>query len=93
MKLNYMSTFSGEGQLAVFNPEERRRGYGEKALRLLLNLLQKNGAAATVYAEILKNNVPSLRLCIKLGFKVKRLYQGRFLLEKDQKMKAQEGRS
>ncbi|MGA2515565.1 MAG: GNAT family protein [Thermodesulfobacteriota bacterium] len=77
--------------LTVFNPEDRRRGYGEKALKLLLGLLQENGAAEVVYAEVLKNNVPSLRLCIKLGFKVKRLYQDRVLLEKDQKRKSEEG--
>jgi RimJ/RimL family protein N-acetyltransferase len=72
--------------LAVFNPEDRRRGYGEKALKLLLHLLQENGAAEVVYAEILKNNVPSLRLCGKLGFEVKRLYRSGFLLEKDQSL-------
>ena len=77
--------------LTVFNPEDRRRGYGEKALKLLLKLLQENGAAEVVYAEILKSNVPSLRLCRKLGFEVKRLYQDRFLLEKDQKKKSEEG--
>jgi RimJ/RimL family protein N-acetyltransferase len=79
--------------LTIFNPEERRRGYGEKALKLLLNLLQENGAAETVQAEILEENVPSLRLCTKLGFKVKRVYEDRFLLEKNQKMIAEEGRS
>ncbi len=77
--------------LTVFNPEDRRRGYGEKALKLLLNLLRENGAAEVVYAEILKSNVPSLRLCRKLGFEAKRFYQDRFLLEKDQKRKSEEG--
>jgi RimJ/RimL family protein N-acetyltransferase len=77
--------------LTVFTPEDRRRGYGEKALKLLLGLLQENGAAEVVYAEVLKNNVPSLCLCIKLGFKVKRPYQDRVLLEKDQKRKSEEG--
>jgi len=77
--------------LTVFNPEDRGRGYGEKALTLLLNLLQENGAAEVVHAEILKSNVPSLRLCRKLGFEVKRLYRDRFLLEKDQKRESEEG--
>jgi RimJ/RimL family protein N-acetyltransferase len=77
--------------LTVFNPEDRRRGYGEEALKLLPGPLQENGAAEVVYAEVLKNNIQSLRLCIKLGFKVKRLYQDRFLLEKDQKGKSVEG--
>ncbi len=70
--------------LAVFNPEDRRQGYGEKVLTLLLNLLQENGAAEVVSAEILKNNVPSLHLCRKLGFKLKGFHQDKFLLEKDQ---------
>jgi ribosomal protein S18 acetylase RimI-like enzyme len=77
--------------LAVFNPQDRSRGYGEKALKLLLNLLQENGAAEVVYAEILKSNVPSLRLCRKLGFEVKRLYSDRLLLEKEQKRRSEEG--
>ncbi len=69
--------------LAVFNLEDRRQGYGEKALTVLLNLLNKNRAAEVVYAEILKSNMPSLRLCRKLGFKVKRLHQDTLLLEKN----------
>ncbi len=77
--------------LAVFNPEDRGRGYGEKALTLLLRILQENGAAEVVYAEILKNNVPSLRLCKKLGFEISKLYQDRLLLEKDQKRNSEEG--
>ncbi len=76
--------------LALFNPEDRGRGYGEKALTLLLNLLQENGAADVVYAEVFKSNLPSLRLCIKLGFKVKKLHQDRFLLEKNEKIKSEE---
>jgi RimJ/RimL family protein N-acetyltransferase len=56
--------------LSIFNPKDRRRGYGEQVLRLLLDLLQENGAAETVYAEVLKTNVPSLCLLRKLGFEV-----------------------
>jgi len=77
--------------LTVFKPGDRGRGYGEKALTLLLHLLQENGVAEVVYAEILKSNVPSLRLCTKLGFEVKGLSQDRLLLEKDQKRKSEEG--
>ncbi len=68
--------------LAIFNPEDRGRGHGEKALTLLLSLIQENEAAEVVYVEILKSNVPSLRLCTKLGFKVKGFSQDRLLLEK-----------
>ena len=73
--------------LTIFNPEDRGRGFGEKGLTLLLSLIQGNGAAEVVYAEILKSNVPSLRLCRKLGFKVKKLHQGRLLLEKNEEIK------
>jgi RimJ/RimL family protein N-acetyltransferase len=77
--------------LTIFNPDDRQRGYGEKALIVLLGLLQENGAADMVYAEILKGNAPSLRLCRKLGFKVKKLYQDKLLLEMDQRRKSGEG--
>ncbi len=76
--------------LTVFRPEDRRQGYGEKALALILNLLQDNGAAEVVYAEILKSNVPSLRLCRKLGFEVRGFYQDKLLLEKKEEMKSKE---
>lgn len=71
--------------LEIFSPDDRRQRYGERALQLLLDSLRKNGAAGTIYAEVLKSNVPSLCLCRKLGFQVNKLYQNKFLLEKDQK--------
>jgi len=71
--------------LAVFNREDRGKGYGEKALTLLLSLLQNNRAAEVVYAEILKSNLPSLRLCRKLGFELKKLHEDTLLLEKSEK--------
>ncbi len=71
--------------LAIFNPEDRGRGYGEKAFNLLLGLLREIGAAEVVHVELLENTLPSLRLCAKLGFKVKAFSQDRLLLEKDQK--------
>ncbi len=78
--------------LTVFNPEDRDHGYGEKALTLLLNLIERNGAAKVVYAEVLRSNVRSLRLCKKLGFDVKRHDQDKLLLERDQRRKFEEGR-
>jgi len=56
--------------LTIFNPKDRKRGYGEQVLGLLLDHFQKNGAAETVYAEVLRTNVPSLCLLRKLGFEV-----------------------
>jgi RimJ/RimL family protein N-acetyltransferase len=67
----------------IFNLKDRSRGYGTKALELLLNLLQKNGAAETVYAEVSKTNVASLCFLRKLGFEVSRRYEDSFILEKN----------
>jgi RimJ/RimL family protein N-acetyltransferase len=66
--------------LVIFNPRDRRQGYGTTSLELLLGLLQKNGATETVYAEVLKSNVPSLRFLGKLGFEVCSRYEEKFLL-------------
>ena len=68
--------------LTIFTPEDRSRRYGTKALELLLNLLQKNGAAKTVYAEVLETNITSLGFLRKLGFEVSRRYENSFILEK-----------
>jgi RimJ/RimL family protein N-acetyltransferase len=76
--------------LVVFHPGDRSHGYGEKALTLLLNLVERNGAARAVYAEILKNNVPSLRLFLKAGFRLKEVDQNRLLLEIKGKTKLEE---
>jgi len=67
--------------LAIFKPRDRRQGYGTRALELLLDLLQKNGAAETVYAEVLKRNMPSLRFLRRLGFEVCSRYEEKFLLK------------
>ncbi len=69
--------------LHIFHYQDRNRGHGEKALIILLNLLQENGAAEVVNVEILKNNLPSLRLFRKVGFRVRRVFQDSLLLEKE----------
>jgi RimJ/RimL family protein N-acetyltransferase len=68
--------------LAVFNPKDRRRGYGKQTVGLLLECLQKNSAARTVFVEILRTNVASLRFFRKLGFEICKGYKDRFFLEK-----------
>jgi RimJ/RimL family protein N-acetyltransferase len=65
----------------IFNPKDRRRGYGTKALELLLDILQKNGAAETLYAKVSKTNLASLCFLRKLGFEVSRREDG-LILEK-----------
>jgi RimJ/RimL family protein N-acetyltransferase len=69
--------------VTIFSPEYRRRGYGTKALELLLDLLQKNRAAGKIYAKVSRTNVPSLCFLRKLGFEVSRRYEDSFVLEKN----------
>ena len=71
--------------LTIFNPEDRRKGYGRKAIELLLNSFGKSGAAETVYAGVLKTNEPSLRFLGKLGFEICGNDEGRFFLLKNLK--------
>jgi RimJ/RimL family protein N-acetyltransferase len=66
--------------LAIFDPKDRKRGYGKQAMRLLLECLQKNGGAKTVFVEILRTNIPSLRFFKKLGFEIYGVYDDTFLL-------------
>jgi len=68
--------------LTIFAPEDRRRGYGTKALELVLDLLKRNGAVQTVYAEVLETNITSLCFLRKLGFEVSRRYEDSLVLEK-----------
>jgi RimJ/RimL family protein N-acetyltransferase len=71
--------------LAIFNPKDRRRGYGRQSFGLLLDSLRNNNVARTVYVKVLKTNVPSLSFCKNLGFEVCGQYQDRFLMEKNQR--------
>jgi RimJ/RimL family protein N-acetyltransferase len=68
--------------IAVFNPEDRGRGYGSRAVGLLLNYLNKHGVAERVCVEVLKTNVESLRFFQKLGFEVHGQDKDTFLLER-----------
>jgi RimJ/RimL family protein N-acetyltransferase len=67
--------------LAIFKLKDRRQGYGTRSLELLLDLFQRNGAAETVYAEVLKWNMPSLRFLRRFGFEVCSRYEEKFLLK------------
>jgi RimJ/RimL family protein N-acetyltransferase len=73
--------------LAIFNPRDRRRGYGTRALELLLDLLQKNSIAETVYAEVLQTNTPSISFLRNLGFEIPSQYGEKFLLRNQKKKK------
>lgn len=68
--------------LAIFHLEDRQRGYGQQALELLLQCLQKDGVVKTVHMEVLRTNFPSLRLCKRLGFVVRRHTESIAILER-----------
>jgi len=68
--------------IAVFNPEDRGRGYGSRAVGLLLNYLHGHGIAERVCVEVLKTNLDSLRFFEKLGFGVRGQDRYILLLEK-----------
>lgn len=67
--------------LAIFNPDDRRHGYGQRAVKSILNSLQKNCAVKKVCVEILKTNLPSLCFFEKAGFQVYGQNRDSFLLE------------
>jgi RimJ/RimL family protein N-acetyltransferase len=54
--------------LAIFRPEDRRRGYGQRAVSLLLVGLARSRVFSKVYADVLRTNTPSLQFFIRLGF-------------------------
>ena len=54
--------------LTIFDPKDRRRGYGARAVELLCRHLRENGNAESVYAEVSRTNRPALSLLGKLGF-------------------------
>jgi len=54
----------------LFDPEDRRRGYGRQALTLLFNFLKEAGVAREVFAQVLRSNVASLAFLQTVGFEV-----------------------
>ena len=54
--------------MAILQPADRGQGYGHRALALLLAGLAQYKAVGAVYADVLKTNIPSRRLCARLGF-------------------------
>lgn len=68
--------------LVLFDVKDRRRGYGQYALELLLTSLQEDRIVQRVYAEALACNTGSLRLLEKLGFNVFAQEHGRLFLQK-----------
>jgi RimJ/RimL family protein N-acetyltransferase len=54
--------------LAIFRPADRRQGYGQQAVSLLLVGLARSRVVSNVYADVLRTNTPSLRFFVRLGF-------------------------
>jgi len=49
-------------------PEERRKGYGERALKLLLRFAFGELGLLKVYGDVLASNTAAIKLDLKLGF-------------------------
>jgi RimJ/RimL family protein N-acetyltransferase len=54
----------------LFDPRDRRRGYGRESVHLLLDFLKKAGIAKRVYVEVFKANLSSLTFFQNMGFKI-----------------------
>ena len=68
--------------LVLFDPKDRKRGYGQRTLQLLLSNLEEDRTVKRVCGEVLASNTASLRLLKKLGFDVFAQDHGRLLLQK-----------
>ena len=66
----------------LFDPRDRRQGYGRESVNLLLNFLEKAGVSKQVYVEVLKGNSPSLTFFQNMGFKIQIAYSDCLLMAK-----------
>lgn len=55
--------------ILILNPEERGKGYGKEALKLVLKYGQTHLNLHQVYASITEDNIKSIDLFTKTGFK------------------------
>ena len=53
--------------ILIFEPSNRRKGFAESALRMVVEYAKKIGLRS-LYATILPNNLPSINLFEKVGF-------------------------
>jgi len=53
--------------ILIFEPSNRRKGFGESALRMVVEYAKKIGLRS-LYATILPDNLPSINLFEKVGF-------------------------
>jgi RimJ/RimL family protein N-acetyltransferase len=66
----------------LFDPGDRRQGYGREAVHLLLDFLKKAGAAKRVYVEVLKGNLTSMMFFQEMGFKIQTSHSDCLLMTK-----------
>ena len=68
--------------MAIFDPADRRRGYGAQSVETLCLFLGSKAIARVVCAEVLRNNTESLGFLRAVRFEVCGERDGRFLLER-----------
>jgi RimJ/RimL family protein N-acetyltransferase len=66
----------------LFDPRDRRHGYGRESVHLLLEFLQKAGVVKQVFVEISKGNLPSLTFFQDVGFKIQTAHSDCLLMAK-----------
>ncbi len=68
--------------LVLFQPADRRRGYGRQTLALLLQALQSHQVVKTVRVEVVQGNEAALRFWQHVGFAVRAHNTDTVILEK-----------
>jgi RimJ/RimL family protein N-acetyltransferase len=68
--------------LAVFDPKDRRQGYGKQTIGLLLESCRRQGVARSILVEVSRKNIPSLHFFRNLGFRIFERHKDRLFLEK-----------
>jgi len=53
----------------IAEPEARRGGIATQAVKIMLNFAVKEYKKSKIWAKIKENNIPSIKLFEKLGFK------------------------
>ena len=59
---------SAEMSLVIFDREKRRRGYGSRAVDLLVNNLQTHSIVKSIFVEYKSNNIGAQSFWSKCGF-------------------------
>jgi ribosomal protein S18 acetylase RimI-like enzyme len=68
--------------LAVFDPKDRRQGYGKQTIGLLRESFKTQGVARSILVEVSRKNIPSLHFFRNLGFRIFERHKNRLFLEK-----------